>query len=127
MNLAAYCFAIAGWRHVFVALGWFDVRAPSCFTCMCPSYLHSLQTPWSYHVPAITFLLVYILAVVLGFAVTVMAGWHVWGIACGETSVEAQDHEHYRKVAKKRGEVWFGINSSIPRTDESPIGIREFL
>ncbi|TCD60661.1 hypothetical protein EIP91_009721 [Steccherinum ochraceum] len=33
-----------------------------------------------------------------------MAAWHVWGVASGETSVEAQDHEHYRKIAKRRGE-----------------------
>jgi len=83
--IASYCFAIAGWNHVLVALGWFDV-------------------PWPHRSPAITFLLVYILAIVLGFAVTAMAGWHLWGIACGETSVESQDNEHYRRVAKRRGE-----------------------
>lgn len=50
------------------------------------------------------FLLTYILAAVMCFAVTVMGAWHIWSIACGETSVEAQDHEHYRKMAKRRGE-----------------------
>ena len=38
-------------------------------------------------------------------AVTAMAGWHIFMIACGETSVESQDHEHYRKIARQRGEV----------------------
>ncbi|THH31492.1 hypothetical protein EUX98_g2690 [Antrodiella citrinella] len=43
------------------------------------------------------------------FAVTIMTAWHIYGIACGETSVESQDNEHYRKVAKRRGEEF--VNS----------------
>jgi palmitoyltransferase len=51
-------------------------------------------------------MMIYILSVVLGLAVGIMFGWHVWcGVAAAETSVEAQDHEVYRKVAKERGEV----------------------
>ena len=38
-------------------------------------------------------------------AVTAMAGWHLYMIACGETSVESQDHEQYRRFAGRRGEV----------------------
>lgn len=34
-----------------------------------------------------------------------MLAYHLWGIAHGETSVEGQDHDIYRKVAKERGEV----------------------
>ncbi|PSS32067.1 hypothetical protein PHLCEN_2v2174 [Hermanssonia centrifuga] len=33
-----------------------------------------------------------------------MAGYHFWGIAKGETTVESQDHEHYERIAKGRGE-----------------------
>lgn len=47
----------------------------------------------------------YILAVVLWFAVTVMGAWYFWSIANAETSVESQDNDHYRKIAKGRGEV----------------------
>lgn len=50
------------------------------------------------------FLLTYILSAVLCFAVAVMGAWHIWSVASGETSVEAHDHDHYRKVAKRRGE-----------------------
>ena len=39
------------------------------------------------------------------FAVTVMGGYHLWSIANAETTVESQDHEHYRKIAKSRGDV----------------------
>lgn len=34
-----------------------------------------------------------------------MLMYHLWTIAAGETSVEGQDHDVYRKVAKSRGEV----------------------
>ena len=41
----------------------------------------------------------------MGFAILIMFGWHLWSIGQGETSVEAQDNEQYRKVAKYRGKV----------------------
>jgi palmitoyltransferase len=53
--------------------------------------------------------MIYILAAVLGFAVGVMLAFHLWGVANAETSVEAQDHEHYRNLAKSRGETF--VNS----------------
>jgi hypothetical protein len=56
-------------------------------------------------VPEIAFLLIYILSAVLWLAVTIMASYHVYAVASGETSVESQDHEHYRHIAKARGEV----------------------
>ncbi|KAK7682474.1 hypothetical protein QCA50_014274 [Cerrena zonata] len=62
------------------------------------------EAPWPYRSPQMMFLLTYILAAVLCFAVTVMGAWHIWSVASGETSVEAHDHEHYRKIAKHRGE-----------------------
>jgi len=40
----------------------------------------------------------------MAFAVGVMFLYHLWAVASAETSVEAQDHEVYRKVAKSRGE-----------------------
>lgn len=64
-----------------------------------------LQEPWPHWSPEVAFLLVYILAVVLWFAVTVMGAWHLWSIANAETSVESQDNDYYRKIAKGRGEV----------------------
>ena len=49
-------------------------------------------------------MLTYILAVVMFFAVTIMAGYHFFSVASAETSVESQDHEQYRKIARGRGE-----------------------
>lgn len=55
--------------------------------------------------PEIMFAMIYILSIVLCFAVGVMLSYHLYGISWGETSVEAQDHEEYRKKAKQRNEV----------------------
>ncbi|KAM5539275.1 hypothetical protein V8D89_007148 [Ganoderma adspersum] len=85
MVIATGCFIAFGWRIILVALGWFD-------------------EPWLYFAPPVAFMLTFILAGVLCMAVTAMAGWHLYMIACGETSVESQDHEHYRRVARERGE-----------------------
>lgn len=55
------------------------------------------------------FAMIYILSAVLCFAVGVMLTWHMYGVMWGETSVEAQDHEQYRKKAKDRNEEF--VNS----------------
>lgn len=68
-----------------------------------------MQTHWSYNVPEVMYILIYLLSVVLCLAVGIMLSYHLWGIACGETSVESQDHEIYRKRAKSRGEVCSAI------------------
>ncbi|KAH9885798.1 zf-DHHC-domain-containing protein [Cubamyces lactineus] len=85
--VASFCYAFFGWKHVLVGLGWFN-------------------EPWPHFAPPMAFLLTYILAVVLCLAVSAMAGWHLYMVAGGETSVETQDHEHYRKIAKQRGETF---------------------
>ena len=71
-----------------------------------------VQEPWPYLAPPISFLMTYILAAVLCMAVTAMGGWHLWMVACGETSVESQDNEQYRRFAGRRGEVRGAISCS---------------
>lgn len=60
--------------------------------------------PWPHALPQLCFILVYILSVVICFAVMVMLLWHIWGVMRAETAVEVQDHQVYRKWAKGRGE-----------------------
>jgi len=48
-------------------------------------------------------LLLFILAGAIGFALTIMACWHLWLISKGETSVESSDNHYYRKISKGRG------------------------
>lgn len=66
---------------------------------------HLKTQEWEYNVPEFMFAMVYILSAVLCFAVGVMLTFHLYGISYGETSVEAQDHEVYRRHAKERNEV----------------------
>lgn len=91
MSLATFCYAASGWRCVLAALG-----IPG-------------DDSWPYYSPPVFFIATYVLSVVLCLAVSIMTSFHVWGIACGETSVESADHEQYRKTAKTRGETF--VNS----------------
>ncbi|KAK7006269.1 Palmitoyltransferase [Favolaschia claudopus] len=91
--LACLSFCLAGFPHVWHALG-----AGATF-----------ETPWPHHTPQIAFIMTYILAAVMALAVGIMCAFHLWGVAHGETTVEGQDHEVYRKMAKSRGETF--VNS----------------
>ncbi len=44
-----------------------------------------------------------------------MASYHIYGVACGETTVESQDHEYYRRMARGRGEVSYLVYTFILR------------
>lgn len=61
--------------------------------------------PWVHTMPQLCFIIAYMLSAVMCIAVLIMLLWHLWAVARGETSVEAQDHAVYRKIAKDRGEV----------------------
>lgn len=96
---ATFCFCVLGYSQVFQALG--------------VSYDHV----WPYLVPEVIFILIYVLCIVLCLAVTIMLTWHLWGVMKGETSVEGQDHDIYRNVAKQRGDV-----SALIAPFDSPVG-----
>ncbi|KAI0259805.1 zf-DHHC-domain-containing protein [Gloeopeniophorella convolvens] len=84
--VATFWYAALGWPHLLSALG-FD-----------------FDDNWEHRVSPVVFTIVYFLCVVMCLAVGTMLAWHLWSVAVGETSVESQDHEHYRRVAKSRGE-----------------------
>ncbi|KAF9457954.1 DHHC palmitoyltransferase-domain-containing protein [Collybia nuda] len=88
--LSTFCLSVLGYQELFNALG--------------VSY-----TPWPHTVPEIMYIMIYILSGVLCLAVGIMLAYHLYGIGNGETSVEGQDHEVYRKRAKARGEEF--VNS----------------
>lgn len=89
--VSTFFYALFGWRYGLNALGWYDDEA------------------WPYWSPPVPFVATYVLSVVLCLAVVIMVSWHLWGIACGETSVEAADHEQYRTLVSGRGETF--VNS----------------
>ncbi|EPQ52473.1 zf-DHHC-domain-containing protein [Gloeophyllum trabeum ATCC 11539] len=107
------CVGLHNERH-FILFMVYLVVASFCYVAIgYPSFLEAIgyhyQPIWPYRVPALAFVLTYILAGVLSLAVAVMLGWHLWSISLAETSVESQDHDHYRKVAKARAETF--VNS----------------
>ncbi|KJA16200.1 hypothetical protein HYPSUDRAFT_47637, partial [Hypholoma sublateritium FD-334 SS-4] len=106
------CVGIHNERHFVMFMAYLVL---STF-CLCvtgyPYFMNSLgitYTPWNHYVPEIMFAMIFILSVVLCFAVGVMLSYHLYGISWGETTVEAQDHEEYRKKAKRRNETF--VNS----------------
>lgn len=86
--LATFCFGVLGFPKLLQCLG-----------------LGDIYDPWPHIVPEIVFAMIYILSVVLCLAVGIMLLYHIWEISNGETSVESQDHELYRRRAKARREV----------------------
>ncbi|KAJ7048655.1 DHHC palmitoyltransferase-domain-containing protein [Mycena amicta] len=88
----AYCFA--GWDTALSALG-FGPRGH--------------WNDWPHTIPSVLFLLIYILAAVMSLAVGIMLLFHLRTVAAGETTVEGQDHDVYRKVALTRAEAF--VNS----------------
>ncbi|KAJ7587347.1 DHHC palmitoyltransferase-domain-containing protein, partial [Mycena floridula] len=84
--LSGSCFGILGYPQLFDALG------------------ITFEQKWPYHVPPVIFIMIFVLSTVLCLAVGVMLMYHLWTVAKGETTVEAQDHDVYRRVARNRGE-----------------------
>ncbi|KAG9015530.1 hypothetical protein FRB94_000135 [Tulasnella sp. JGI-2019a] len=82
--LAASCFVYLGYDSIWIALDYFS-----------PQYTSTL--------PRIGFVLMYILSIALGFAVSVMLAWHIYLIIKGESSVENQDFSRYKDICKHRG------------------------
>lgn len=105
--LSTFCLSVLGYSQAIQALGITYVGFVLFDFPNCDLHGESsiLQTHWSYDVPEVWYILIYLLSVVLCLAVGIMLSYHLWGIASGETSVESQDHEIYRSRAKSRGEV----------------------
>lgn len=65
---------------------------------------------WPYTLaPPVVFLIVFIMAAVMGLVVFILALWHIYLVAHGETSVESQDMAHYRTMAKERDQAFVNV------------------
>ncbi|KAJ7157557.1 DHHC palmitoyltransferase-domain-containing protein [Mycena crocata] len=95
--LSCVSLVITGFPHVLRALGAGDMLG------------EAISLDWPHHVPQIAFVMIYILSVVMALAVGIMCSFHLWTVANGETTVESQDHEVYRRIAKSRDETF--VNS----------------
>ncbi|KAF8582995.1 zf-DHHC-domain-containing protein [Ramaria rubella] len=93
--VCTFCFSILGWPALWESFEYFD--------------------DWPHRVPTWTFLLCYILSVVICLAVAVMCSWHLWSVAKGETTVENHDFEAYRKLAQSRDDTFVNSFDLGPR------------
>ncbi|KAF9037640.1 zf-DHHC-domain-containing protein [Panaeolus papilionaceus] len=106
------CVGLHNERHFVMFMAYLVIATFSfCFTGY-PIFFQSIGIiyhEWTHTTPEIAFAMMFILSIVLCFAVGVMLAYHLYGIMAGETSVEAQDNEEYKKNAEARGDVF--VNS----------------
>ena len=102
--VATFTLSLLGYQHFLNCLGIsYQVWTYPYFFFV--TFIDQLTQKWEHNIQEFMFAMIYILSVVLCFAVGVMLAYHFYGIIYGETSVEAQDHEVYRRQAKARNEV----------------------
>ncbi|KAJ1036822.1 hypothetical protein NDA10_005338 [Ustilago hordei] len=106
------CVGLGNERYFVLFMSWLSfgcgIVVYSGFGVMRRSLSWSADWPYLY-TPRVLVMLLFILALVMGLALFVMAGWQVNLVGRGETSVESQDHAHYRDLAKKRGQEFVNV------------------
>ncbi|THU96403.1 zf-DHHC-domain-containing protein [Dendrothele bispora CBS 962.96] len=108
------CVGVYNERHFVMFMMYVCLSTALCVLLGYQQFLNALGLSFQVHFraiscPVIAYLLTFILSCVLCFAVGIMLIVALWSVMKGETSVEAQDHEIYMKVALSRGEAF--INS----------------
>lgn len=98
------CVGLGNERYFILFMLWFSLGC--CIFCVLGwrTFLHALRQPrlWTYTlVHRLLYLAIYAKAAVMGFAVFVLACWHLTLVSWGETSVEHQDNVYYRQRAKE--------------------------
>lgn len=105
------CVGLRNERH-FVLFMFYFVVATSCFVIAGYSSVWSaleFSRKWDYWTPEMAFVIIYILCLALGLAVSVMLLWNLYQIGQGVTTVEGYDHGIYADRARSRGETF--VNS----------------
>lgn len=106
-GLPCTCNLVLCYCRLLSGMGCSWLLAPGVLAHQCTGRsLTCYGAQWPHTSPAVAFILSYILCLAIGLAVAIMFVWALWGVAVGETSVESQDFEYYRRVAKERGEVF---------------------
>ncbi|KAJ1023573.1 hypothetical protein NDA16_003190 [Ustilago loliicola] len=106
------CVGLGNERYFVLFMSWLSFGCGIVVYSGCGVMMRSLSwsADWPYpYTPRVLVMLLFILALVMGLALAVMAGWQVILVGRGETSVESQDNAHYRELAKKRGQEFINV------------------
>ncbi|KAG0706744.1 DHHC palmitoyltransferase-domain-containing protein [Suillus ampliporus] len=102
------CVGLHNERHFVLFM--YLLLSTFCLTIL--SYSVALEATYS-----LAYILTYTLHVVLCIVVFIMFCWHLWGVSRGETTIEAQDHEVYKRIAKDRGDACGSIRHDDMHAD----------
>ncbi|PKI83554.1 protein S-acyltransferase [Malassezia vespertilionis] len=106
------CVGLGNERYFILFMLWFSVGAGFMGIAGWPiaRAAVSRKIAWDFaYAPRLVFLLIYVKAAVMSVVVFILASWHVWLVAHGQTSVESQDNAQYRKIAKERNETFANV------------------
>ncbi|SPO26983.1 uncharacterized protein UTRI_10448_B [Ustilago trichophora] len=106
------CVGLGNERYFVLFMSWLSFGCALVLYSGCGVMRRCLSwsQEWEYaYTPRVFVMLLFILALVMGLALAVMAGWQVILVGRGETSVESQDNAHYRELAKKRGQEFVNV------------------
>lgn len=105
------CVGIGNERHFILFMAYLIVCCGFLLVLGLPTAWEVIGMPyhWPHRTPQVMFLLIYIVAIALGIAVSAMLSWHLYLIGRGQTSVENHDFSQYKKVAASRGQTF--VNS----------------
>lgn len=100
------CVGLRNERHFVLFMAWFVISC-SFFVFLGYEYLWPAiayqSDDWHSKLPPTGYVLIYVMALALGFAVSIMLFWHLYLVSSAESTVENYDFARYREVAKTRG------------------------
>ncbi|QRV91259.1 DHHC palmitoyltransferase [Ceratobasidium sp. AG-Ba] len=106
------CVGLRNERHFVLFMAYF-VLSTFCFVFLGYSKaweaINFGTTRWPHWTPEMAYIIIYILALALGLAVSIMLLWNIYQIGKGTTTVEGYDYGIYADRAKDRGETF--VNS----------------
>lgn len=106
------CVGLGNERYFVLFMSWLafgcSIVVYSSIRPLRMSLSFSGEWPYSY-TPRVFVLLLFLLALIMGFSLLIMAGWQLILVSRGETSVESNDNTHYRELARKRGQEFVNV------------------
>ncbi|WVO13681.1 hypothetical protein L204_101302 [Cryptococcus depauperatus] len=102
------CVGLYNQRHFVLFMIWLSI---ACWLTAVLGYSRFIET-FSYHpewiawTPTVAFIILWVLAVAIGFAVPILCGWHLYMVSNGETSIESHDNAYLEGRATAEGLIY---------------------